>query len=197
MLEQFTTRVVDGLCESGLAAREDAEIYQFGLEAVLLKTFHLLTMLTVGFLVGMVLQTMLFIIFFSFLRVYAGGFHAKTKTGCWMISWAMTAAVLLGVKACPPVRWISPVGVAVCSAVIAALAPLGCDSKPLDAAETRHYRKTVLILVAVYAALSSVLFWTNWSFQISFLIFLSELTVSASLILRKLQLQFAFRFGKY
>lgn len=188
MLEKIVRRMTDACCEGKFISREEREVYQYGMELALLKWIHLLTMLAIGFAFGMFPETVAFVVFYSILRSYAGGYHAKTRTGCYVISWVMIAVVLAVVKFCP---WIvagqvSFIGVVLSVFPVLYLSPEGSPNRPLDKVEAGHYKKIVRVILALETA-AFLAVWHLQLFQFSLAVCMSLVSVSVMLLLQKAQ----------
>ena len=79
---------------------DDVEIYQFGLESAMLKAVHYASMLLVGLLLGMLPETIVFLIVYATIRAYAGGYHADTRGVCYLLSWITILSVSLNCRLC-------------------------------------------------------------------------------------------------
>lgn len=189
MLNRFSNRLVEALSESGLIEHEDREIYLLGLELSFIKLLHYATMLLIGLFFGMALETILFIICFSALRVYAGGYHAKSRLGCWCVSWIMMLSVLFLIKICPSqIMSAMAIGISLPSClIIYILAPVENEKKRLDNTEILHFRKISKIILLVELSVSIVFLLAN-SIHIPFVISLSLLSIAVMLILGEIQI---------
>jgi accessory gene regulator B len=189
MYKKFSGKVVEALSESGLITKDSAEIYQFGLESALLKFIHVATMLFVGICFNMVLETVAFIVSYSALRVYAGGYHAQSSLRCYCISWLMIISVLLLVKICSAqIMFTASIFITIPSfIVIYILVPVENMNKPLDDIEKHYYRKiSRIILVAELSILVVLLFFNI--IQVMFTISLSLFSLAIMLVLGKIQI---------
>ena len=65
------------------------EIYNYGLEAILLNGLLLICFLIMSIWFDMVFHFIGFLIFFLPLRMFAGGYHSKRSETCFMLSNAM------------------------------------------------------------------------------------------------------------
>jgi accessory gene regulator B len=189
MLKIISDRIIKNLCESGLITKDSIDIYQFGLEATLLKFIHVTTMMIIGVCLDMVPETATFIVSYSILRIYAGGFHTKSKLRCYWISWLMIISVLILVKFCPA-QIISAVtiGISIPSfLVIFIMAPVENSNKPLDDIEIYHYRKIARIILIAESSVS-VMFLSVNIIQIPFVVSLSLFLLAIMLILGKIKI---------
>lgn len=159
MIGRSAKWTVDRLVAHRIINDEDMEIYRFGLESVLLKAIHYVSMLFVGLLLGMLPETILFLITYAAIRAYAGGYHANTRGVCYVLSWVTILSVLL-------IARFSPVGITGVLAVafivlsfpvIFIFAPVENSAKPLDALECTHYKKRARITLMLLSSLGLIL----------------------------------------
>ncbi len=190
MFQKIIDRIANALCESSLINNEDKAIYRFGIEATLLKCIHIITMLIMGVAFGLILETFVFIITYSILRIYAGGFHSKTRIGCYIISWIMILSVLLLIKFCSnQLIFVVLIVVSILSCfIILILSPVGNVNKQLDDIEIQHYKAKTRIILSIEIIISMIFLLVNIS-QISISISFSILSVAIMLILGKVQLK--------
>jgi accessory gene regulator B len=187
MLNGLSIHVVNSLCESGLINQEDKEIYLFGIETALLKIIHYSTMLIIGIFFGMIPQTITFIIAYTVLRQYAGGYHANTRMRCYIISWFMMISSLLFIKLCPiqAMLWISLLSIISSCILIFLMVPVENKNKPLDTAERNRYGAMARIIAAAEVIISFIFMFIN--LQLTLSIALSLLFTSVMLILGKIK----------
>ena len=69
-----------------LVDEEDIEIYQFGLECILLKLIHIISYLLIGICMEDVFSLLVSGSILIPLRRKTGGYHAKTRVGCYIFS---------------------------------------------------------------------------------------------------------------
>lgn len=190
MLNNFSNWIIEVLSKSGLITREEKDVYFFGVETALLKLIHFSTMLIVGAYVGMLLETFIFIISYSALRVYAGGYHAKTRLRCYGISWIMILFVLLSAKFCPnQIVFSASIMIFLPSYIIVfLLAPVDNINKPLDDLEIHYYRIKTRIILSVELIISMILLFMHL-IQIVLIVSLSIFLVAIMLLAGKAQKQ--------
>lgn len=82
MIDKCGTRIAGILCDNRIIREEDKEIVVYGLDALLSTLMNLIIILGLGLLLGQFLQTVVFLMSFAVLRVFAGGYHARTRIGC-------------------------------------------------------------------------------------------------------------------
>ncbi|MFI3214935.1 MAG: accessory gene regulator B family protein, partial [Eubacteriales bacterium] len=101
----------------------------------------------------------IFLISFSLLRTYAGGYHCKTAIQCYFMSVGTIFAVLMIVKYTSQ-EYITPISVLLLLIgvpLIWKLAPVGAKNKPLDEVEKQHYRKITIRNLVIECCIISIL----------------------------------------
>lgn len=86
LLEKLVDKIVNLLIKYGVVNRDDTDVYKYCVESLIEKIVFFSIILSVGCLLKKILVTILFLIYFSFLRTYAGGFHMKTSLQCFCMS---------------------------------------------------------------------------------------------------------------
>ena len=152
MLKEFT----DKLVKDEIIGPEDKALYLFGFKQAL---HHLITILSV-FLLSFIFDAfwiaLFFLLFYTPMRVFAGGFHAKTPTRCYIVNNLMLIGIFL---ASDYFAWgIKPLLIiTIASAVvILGLAPVEDKNKPLDVYEVKVYRRRTGVIVAAELLLFAI-----------------------------------------
>lgn len=126
------------------------EIVRYGLEICILKVLFTICTIVIGILMHSFFECIIFLVFFSFLRTSAGGYHADTRLQCFfesMLSYAVVIAVLnIAYKSFYAMLVILLVTL-VLSIFIWFSAPLDTPNKRLDKNEKKYFSiKTKIIL---------------------------------------------------
>lgn len=167
MFYKASDRIADKFVEVHAIQAADRNIYRFGIQQGLTILLNLVTTLTIGLALGMVLEAFVFLVTYIPLRSFAGGVHAKTANRCYVYSIFMIIAVLLIIK-------YFPLGYLVCSCLamvggilIFFLAPVQDHNKPLDEKERAVYRKRTRCILCIECLLL-LLFWgIHWYVGVS------------------------------
>lgn len=146
IIESISNRLCNHFVENRIIEEEDREIYQYGLHQGIVMIINFISMLVIGILLHMVLQSILFLIFFIPIRTYAGGYHAKTQTRCYFVSLGIDIIALLGIRYLPTDLWISTIILIITSAVFLKLAPSEAENKPLSEGEVTKYKRVARII---------------------------------------------------
>lgn len=80
MLSKFLTEY---LIDAKIIGEDDKTIIQYGIYGLISTVLNIATILVIGAWCNCILESILFTITFYFLRIYAGGYHAKTPGKCY------------------------------------------------------------------------------------------------------------------
>lgn len=148
----MTDRIIKQLMKLQIINSEEEEIYRFGLEALFLKGVHYISYLVIAVLCCEVPKFILFFMAFLLIRKNAGGYHSKTKQGCYFVSCGTVLSVLLLLK------YIDLQGVVLgvtillllsADSIILWLAPLENKNRELDDAEKRYFRRRCIFILGI------------------------------------------------
>ena len=177
-------RLTDYFVINEIIKDEDRDIYYYGLRQGFLILINSMTIIVIGLLSNMLWQTTLFLCTYIPLRIYGGGYHAKTEARCYLVSLIMIIVVLLAIKLIPLNVFVVLSFLGLGSLFIWILAPIEDANKPLDSFEKKIYRnrtRTILVL-EIGITLLAILLNHN---ELAFVISNSVLVLSFMLILRK------------
>lgn len=150
-------RLLGGMIREGIVPTEDKEIYLFGIRELFSQGFTYSVMLGIGFAFDMVIETMVFVIAYMSLRVYAGGYHAATQFRCYMLSFGMVIVALLLINGISVPAFVMVLSIIIIGSVIYYMSPSEHKNKPLSQNEKKVYKKKVGKRVIVSILLSMVL----------------------------------------
>lgn len=150
------------LCKKGMIEGKEQDIYQYGFEVFLDTVLETCMLMAIGVLFHRIFETCLFIILFTGLRKFAGGYHAETKTRCILLMILiyvsnMYIAGLVVRENVMPFMFAGTVG----ALVISMLAPVLHYNKELFPEEIIVNRNKTRGLCVVY--LTGMLIFKEWS----------------------------------
>lgn len=158
----MTEKLLDGIWKQmqlskGLEESEK-DIYIFGVYQGAILLLNICTSLIIGVILNMVLEIIVYLVCFIPLRIFAGGYHAKTQFRCYIMSSFTTVIILLGIGFLQEKDSVWELICFVISlGIIWRFAPVADANKPLLCDEQVSYQKNVrriLILLAGIAGLS-------------------------------------------
>lgn len=92
---KLSCKIADRLEHCGIISKSNRTLYECGLRQMFATILNILTMLLIGFIMGLAVPAMIYTIAYIPLRVYAGGYHASTPQRCWAFS-----AIILWIALC-------------------------------------------------------------------------------------------------
>ncbi|WP_077610973.1 accessory gene regulator ArgB-like protein [Clostridium sp. Marseille-P2415] len=150
--------MIEKLVLYNIIPEEETEIYTFGMECLVLKLIHCISYFGIAACLGMLPELIVIGCVLIPLRRSAGGYHAKTRTGCYLFSCFYVFIILFVSKAViNQYMWWG--ALALSDGVIFFMSPVDNDNKKLDEKETLYYRKKsrhILILVNIGCVLLTV-----------------------------------------
>ena len=146
------------LALEGIIPAEDEALYSYGLRQSGVFLLNVVTILALGWCLGMIGESVVFILAYFPIRRMAGGYHAGTQKVCYLLGIVLTLAVLWTVRLLGWRLGLSFVLLAMGSGLIWLLAPVEDRNKPLDGREVvrfrRRARQFLLAELAIYGLLA-------------------------------------------
>ena len=153
--DYLVDKVTNSLLKENAADADEAEIYRFGIEITILKSLHFLSYLVIAACMRKVLEfIIIFGVFYAFRR-NVGGFHAKTRMGCYIFSCAAIAIALAAVgKETYPIF----MGILALSELIVLvfIFPIRNENRPLDEEEISCFKKRLYMLIVLFVAVFTI-----------------------------------------
>lgn len=182
----LSDKLTDKLLKMQIINSEEKELYYYGLKQGFLLLLNMMTVIIIGFIFNMIWQSVIFVITYSLLRAYAGGYHASTQAGCYLFSLVMIISVLWLIKLIPWNGFIIFIITIVASMIILIIAPVEDSNKPLDQKEKVIFKKRTNSILSVLAA-SALLFWLIDVNLISICMVMGICIISIMIVLGKIK----------
>lgn len=164
----------DYLCKRQIIRQDYYEVYVYGTELVLSFIITTALVLIAGFVIGEVMNSMIFLAVFMLLRRFTGGYHANTYLKCKIISISTFLIALFSSHAISVRWWMYAVLLVGGNIVIHLLAPVEHPNKPLSDDEKRKFRRFSHVVFSwITISGLSVQLLTPLSFDILFFSLLS------------------------
>lgn len=154
---RLSRKIGNDLVQSDIVKEEDAEIYIYGINQILTSAFNVSSALIIGLIFGMFLEVAVFMAAYIPLRIFAGGYHAKTPLRCYILSVIMLIIVSIGMKYLPLTEWVYYAILLAASLVVLVLSPVEDRNKPLDEIEHKVYKKRAIFIAAAEILIGFVL----------------------------------------
>lgn len=188
MIKKSMQNLTNILIKKEICRAQDKDIIIHGLTSGIELIFNILTTILLGLIFGLFIESMFFLISFSLIRMYAGGYHCKKAISCYIMSSA-TIILVLGIVKYTPIQnmnIISLVFLFIAIPILLKFAPVGIATKPLDEKSRKYFRKKMILHLYLELILLSILFILNLNalgYIICISIFISCLLVVLNLIL--------------
>ena len=183
MFTKQSEKLANMLIEKEISKDEDKEIIIYGLSTGIELLFNIITTLALGFIWGLVFESILFLFSFSLIRTYAGGYHCQKAINCYFFSSGIVILVLAIVKFTPS-KYILKISIfilLISVPVILKLAPVETPTKLLDEMEKKYFRKKTVLHLSVESIVITILYISKLT-SFAYLICLG-IMVSAILVL--------------
>lgn len=145
---------------SGVSEEEKREIIRFGIERGRILLFSSMGIILLGYLFDVLKESIVFLPALYFLRIYAGGYHAKTQTRCLVLSVIIVSVCFGSIKylyGCSKV--IIFLIALITGGIIWKFAPVENQNKLLDNMEKKEYQKKAKTVLLCQL---SVLVWSYY-----------------------------------
>lgn len=165
MLEKIASQLTLYMMNKGVVPPEDEEIYIYGWSLLLSTLGSFFAMLLLGTVLGQLPGTVLFILFFVFLRSYAGGYHAASYGSCFLLTMTLYSTALLFHFYLPEsyIDWMLVILLLISVFITYRWAPVDHPNKPLNAEEKQKNKKMSRGIVLLQSAVLLVLWlWQPW-----------------------------------
>ena len=186
MLKELSNKITKKLVDINIIDVADSELYEYGFWQGAVLFLNFLTVIFLGILSNMLLESIIFLVFYGTLRTIAGGYHARTQHTCYILSILLMIVVLTILK-------IFPVNIIVCCiltilsiSVIFILAPVQDENKLLDETEKIVFKKLSRVISISYGFIIFLLFLFNKN-ELAYCIVISLFTLTIMLMLGKIR----------
>lgn len=166
-IAKLSRRIGDDLVRSSVVKAEDAEIYIYGINQILVSILNISSALIIGMIFGVFLEVAVFMVAYIPLRTFAGGYHAKTPLRCYMLSVIMLTVVSLGLKYLSLTEWVYYAVDVLAIIMICIFSPVEDKNKPLDEIECKVYKKRAVLIVIAESLISFALKLANMDICLS------------------------------
>lgn len=163
----------------GLVDENEEDVYRFGLECLFLKVVHYLSYVVISIILQMTIPMLVSAMVLMPLRRKSGGFHARTRTGCYLFSCTIVVLVCLLNKIIFPL-WISVLTLVLSNVIEVAFAPVENENRLLDKTERKVFRRqalSILVIEDVAIIISSIADWTICQCLLKGVVIAAQLTL--------------------
>lgn len=145
-ISKISQKIVKMLLQYDVITEEDYEVYIFGVYQNIVLIINLLTSFTIFALAGLIVEGILFSVFYSLLRSYAGGYHSQSLLVCYVLSVLVTVVIAYIVNNIN-ISYLLLIIYLMSMILIWRLAPVDTRNKRLDEIEKTIYMKKVRYII--------------------------------------------------
>ena len=149
-------KIVDSMIQNDMIPQEQRPIYLFGVCQGIRICYELILMLVSGIVLGVFAETVQMLVTFIPIRIYAGGYHAKTPARCAVSSWILYLVHISAVKWLMIPGVVAAVVVAAAPVMVLLLGPVEDEQKPLFNYEKIRYREKAVYHSLFFACIALV-----------------------------------------
>lgn len=150
--KHFVDKIANKLVADHTIDATEIEAYKFGIEVTILKVIHYVSYIAIALCMRKFLEAVvIFAVLYTFRR-NTGGFHAKTRLGCYVFSCAVIFLSLLATHLSIDCRVLTTVSI-LDLVVLLILSPVQHSNRGLDADDIGYFRRRLMFVSALYAAL--------------------------------------------
>lgn len=161
MFDLLSKKLTQELQKQKLLGEADRELYEYGFRQGFMVILNVATTVMIGILFQMVWESLLFLLAYIPLRSFAGGYHAKTPSRCYVLSVCMIVVVFAIIRFLITDNLLVYIGCSLAgAAAIYILSPVETSTKPLDKIEKEMYQykaRIILLIEMILIVLSACL----------------------------------------
>lgn len=177
-------RLIEMIINHGIIEEKDREIYAVAIPSLLFSLLTWGSFFLLSVFLRITYVSILFLLFYIPLRIYAGGFHQNTREKCYVHSLFIFFILMIGFKTWIKIWVINDwtVLLVVSCIIIWFLAPLEAINKPLNAAERRHHKVTARLILMIEVVIVALFRFGNF-YNCQYFSVMSILLVAIHLVL--------------
>ena len=147
--EKKISRIADSIAvlflKKNIINEDELPVYQYGMQVLICNIAGMLTVLIVGILISRLVESIIFITIYATLRIYTGGYHARTPLVCNIVFLGtyLVTVMLEALKVNNSVVWIMYL---LSCLIILRFSPIENVNKELDEKDKEIYRNKSLII---------------------------------------------------
>ena len=153
---KISDNIVKWMLSNHIIEEKKAVICRWGISHILDTAFNIATFLIIGILFKKPIETIVFTLGYIPLRIYAGGYHAKTPFRCWCLSNIILVVSLAIVQNAEKCYIAFGVLSLIAVVVLITLMPVEDLHKPLDQNDRKKYKKRGVAILAIEICISVV-----------------------------------------
>lgn len=142
MIEDWSNRITDFFIDRAVIDEDDRDIYLYGAELLVSEVLCTIITLGIGFFLGRFMKTIFYLLIYTLVRVYAGGYHAMSHKMCITIFNVLYVLFVIVTELLFHfnISYILCFSTIIAIMIIVKLSPVEDLRKPLEKYEIERYR---------------------------------------------------------
>jgi accessory gene regulator B len=174
MINKISAKLSEGIRLRLNSSDNEKEIYAYSIEVLISLLINFIILSITAYILKKQIELVIFIVFFSSLRSYAGGYHAKTHIECVSLSLCLfIISALVSSYLMEYGEIILLLGVLFSIIMVFVLAPSESKNKPLSKKKYKKYKTISRILVIVLSVTAICLYLTKTTVYITAVVAMS------------------------
>lgn len=190
MIKLISSKVAHILCEDEKHT-DNYELYEYAIYILLSSAFHIATVIVLGLVFNLLTESLVFYFSFIAIRKFAGGYHAKTPTRCYVFSVISSIIMLCLIKYANSVgnifTYLLIIFELLCVVLIILMSPLDTENNPLNSYEKKWY-KTLAVLISACIFIISLFCVLTELRNIGYSLICGVIMSTLVLLMRKVQI---------
>jgi len=184
MMSRLSYMLTDFLLSRGKIKKSDKEIYHYGYILLLDGLLDTILLLLFGLIIQKFLITVAFVLVFTTTRMFAGGYHAKTRWQCILITFI---SCFICVEFSEHIiglfneKLFLIVGIVICYIIFILYSPIENSNKPLDEEDIQSNKTKSLVILSIYVFI--IAFTSMYGLKYPSIILVTLLEVTLLMIL--------------
>lgn len=186
MITSLAQHIAGFLLKKEVIDGKKLDIYIYGFEIMISSILNILIALLIGLAFSQLIECVVFLVVFIYMRKYCGGYHAETYLKCNFAFTLNLLALISIIKLSINFPIYIIIGINICCIVIIAIfAPIANVYKPIIIEDRKKHKITAIILGLVFSSISMMLYFINQHYCI--VIDTALLSVALSIVIEKIR----------
>lgn len=190
MIKLISDKFACFLCKDE-GQKDNFDLYEYAIYIILSSAFHMATVIVLGLVFNLLTESLVFYLSFIAIRKFAGGYHAKTPTRCYVFSVISSIIMLCLIKYANSVgnifTYLLIIFELLCVVLIILMSPLDTENNPLNSYEKKWY-KTLAVLISVCIFIISLFCVLTELRNIGYSLICGVIMSTLVLLMRKVQI---------
>ncbi len=161
MIRKLSEKILTVLIRNQGVKETQRDIVLFGIEQGIVTALEITLLLITSAILGSVVKGVIILMAFTTIRIYAGGYHAKTQIGCVIRTWIFFVMVILCQNHFDINIYIQEVVVIWNFLILVWICPLENEKRKFVGNQRKTYRKKAIRNQIIWIVILNICVFTN------------------------------------